>query len=170
MENLLSELDKPLILREKTRKKLQEVHGELVSEEEIKNLEGEIICVGDVVTSTLLKLGKEPKIAIVDYRTKRGKYEDERIKKFGENVVKVSNPPGTITPELWKVVRKAIHSKKKWRIEVEGEEDLAVIPVVHFAPIGAIVIYGMPNTGVVMIKISDEDKKEVKEIIKEMEV
>jgi len=170
MENLHSELDKPLILRENTRKKLQKVYGELVNEKTLEKIEGEIIAVGDVVASTLLRLGKEPHLIIVDYRSKREKYIDERVKNFGERIFRVSNPPGTITPELWKSVFEALKSTQKCKIEVVGEEDLAVIPVVHFAPVGGIVIYGMPNTGVVMIKVSEKDKEEVKKIIKEMEV
>ncbi len=170
MENLLSELDKPLILRESTRKKLQRVYGKLISEKEIKELEGKIIAVGDIVAATLLKLGKKPQIVIVDYRTKRERFENNLVRNYGDCVVKVSNPPGRITPELWNAVRNAVQSEKSWRIEVEGEEDLAVIPAVHFAPLGAIVIYGMPNTGVIMIKVSEKDKEEVRKIIKEMEV
>ena len=67
-------------------------------------------------------------------------------------------------------VFEALKSPQKCKIEVVGEEDLAVIPVIHFAPVGGIVIYGMPNKGVVMINVSEKDKEEVKKIIKEMEV
>jgi len=170
MGNMPSELDKPLILKEATRKKLQRVYGELIGEEELHNIKGDIFAVGDVVTHTLLKFNIEPKIAIVDYKTKRGKAVYEDVMEFGEEIVKVRNPPGTITPQLWNAVRIAMNSPKKVKIEVEGEEDLAVIPVVFFAEIGANVIYGMPNTGLVLLKVTDEDKRMVKEIIKEMEV
>jgi uncharacterized protein (UPF0218 family) len=33
---------------------------------------------------------------------------------------------------------------------VDGEEDLAVIPLILAAPLGAIVLYGQPHKGVVM--------------------
>ncbi len=172
MENLRSELDKPLVLKERTRKKLQRIYGELVSTPDLPGkLSGEIvICVGDVVTDTLLSLGIQPDVAIVDYKTKREKMVFERIKNYGDKVLKVRNPAGTITPELWATVRKAISMGEKVRVDVDGEEDLAVIPVIYFAPLGATVIYGMPNTGLVLIKVSDEDKKKVNEIIREMEV
>ncbi len=170
MENSRSGLDKPLILREETRKKLQKVYGKIVTEEELRELRGDIIAVGDIVASTLLRLGKEPHVIIVDYKTKREEYVDELVKNFGERSVRVQNPAGTITPQLWDAVARALRSGEKWRIEVDGEEDLAVIPVVHLAPLGAIVIYGMPNTGVVMIKVSEKDKDEVNKIIEEMEV
>ncbi len=170
MENTRSGLDKPLLLRDETRRKLQRVYGKLIDEGELKHIIGDIFAVGDVVTHTLLKLGIKPKIAIVDYRTKRGEAIYEDVKNFGEEIIRVKNPRSMITPELWNAVRDAMKSDKKVKIEVDGEEDLAVIPVVYFADLGANVIYGMPNTGLVLLKVSNEDKLKVKEIIKEMEV
>ncbi len=169
MENTHYELDNPLILKEETRKKLQKIYGKLISEDELKNIEGEIFAVGDVVTHTLLNCGINPKIAIVDYKTKRGEKIYEDVKKFGKKIIKVKNPHSQITPELWRAVREAMQYNSV-KIEVDGEEDLAVIPVVFFANLGANVIYGMPNTGLVWLKVSDEDKRKVMKIIKEMEV
>jgi len=169
MENTHYELDKPLILKDETRKKLQKIYGKLIGEEDLNNIKGDIFAVGDVVTHTLLKLGIKPKIAIVDYKTKRGEKIYEDVKDFGEKIIKVKNPRSQITPELWNAVREAMQYDSV-KIEVDGEEDLAVIPVVFFADLGANVIYGMPNTGLVWLKVSNEDKRKVKEIINEMEV
>ena len=169
MENTHYELDKPLILKDETRKKLQKIYGKLISEEDLKNIKGDIFAVGDVVTHTLLKLGIKPKIAIVDYKTKRGEKIYEDVKNFGKKIIKVKNPRSQISPELWRAVREAMQYNSV-KIEVDGEEDLAVIPVVFFANLGANVIYGMPNTGLVWLKVSNEDKRKVKEIIREMEV
>ncbi|AGB04371.1 hypothetical protein AciM339_0483 [Aciduliprofundum sp. MAR08-339] len=170
MESMPYELDKPLILPEHLRGELQRVHGILLEEDEIKNIEGMIICVGDVVTHTLLKMGIKPKMAVVDYKTKRGEMVFEDVRSFGERVFRVENPAGTITPGLWDAVKKALISEKNVKIVVDGEEDLAVIPVVFFAPLGANVIYGMPNTGLVLLKITPEERDKVKDLIKKMEV
>ena len=172
MENTLLELDKPLILPEKLREKLRKIYGEIKNENELPAmLKGEIFySVGDVVTYTLLKLKLEPKIAIVDYRTKREEVNFDLIRNFGEETIEVENPPGMITPKLWHAVRTAIESQKKVRIDVKGEEDLAVIPVVHFSPLGAIVIYGMPYTGLIVLKVDEHHKENVRKIIREMEV
>ncbi len=170
MENMHYELDKPLILKEKIRNELQKVHGKLITEDYLKKLNGEIFAVGDVVTHTLLKNNIKPKIAVVDYKTKRGEKIYEDVKNFGEEIIKVKNPRSQITPQLWNAVKRAMNSRKFVKIEVDGEEDLAVIPVVFFAKIGANVIYGMPNTGLVLLKVTKKDKDEVKKIIKEMEV
>ena len=169
MESTHYELDEPLILKEETRKKLQKIYGKLIREDNLKNIKGNIFAVGDVVTHTLLNCGINPKIAIVDYKTKRGEKIYEDVKEFGQKIIKVKNPRSQITPELWRAVREAIQYNSV-KIEVEGEEDLAVIPVVFFANLGANVIYGLPNTGLVWLKVTDEDKRKVREIIKEMEV
>ena len=92
------ELDKPLLLPEELREELRRVHGELVGEDELeKKISGRfVISVGDVVTHTLLEHGILPDVAIVDYRTKRGRVIFDDISSFGEVVLKVSNPPGSI--------------------------------------------------------------------------
>ncbi len=172
MANTLSELDKPLILPQKLRAELRKIYGEIKSEEELTALlHGRIFySVGDVVTYTLLKLNLLPNVAIVDYRTKRENVNFDLIRKFGEEIMEVRNPPGTITPELWHAIKIAIISEKRVRIDVRGEEDLAVIPVVYFSPMGAIVIYGMPYTGLVALEVNDVHKRNVAKIIEEMEV
>ena len=172
MENTQLELDKPLILPEKLRGALRKIYGELKSEQELLELLSgrTFYSVGDVVTYTLLKLGLKPKLAVVDYRTMRKEINFDMIRDFGDEVIEVSNPPGMITPDLWRAVRAAIRSQKSVRIDVRGEEDLAVIPVVHFSPLGAMVIYGMPYTGLVVLKVSERDKENVMKLIKEMEV
>jgi hypothetical protein len=42
---------------------------------------------------------------------------------------------------------------------VEGEEDLAVIPLVLAAPTGALVLYGQPGEGVVLRCVDREARK-----------
>jgi uncharacterized protein (UPF0218 family) len=161
-----------LRLPESLRPELQKVHGELVSEALLpERVKGHfVITVGDVVTYTLLRMGIKPDVAVVDYRTKRSDVVFEDIRNFGDIVYQVENPPGTITPELWRAVREAIASGRKVRIDVLGEEDLAVIPAVLHSPQGAIVIYGMPNTGVAIITVNDEHKMNALRIIEQMEV
>jgi len=51
-----------------------------------------------------------------------------------------------------------------------GEEDLATIPAVVYAPIGSIVIYGQPKEGVVLIKVTPETKLRFAEMLRNMEV
>jgi uncharacterized protein (UPF0218 family) len=54
-------------------------------------------------------------------------------------------------------------------IRVEGEEDLALMPVILEAPIGADVIYGWPGKGMMVLVIDQAIKEKTKLLWKEME-
>ncbi len=172
MVSLPYELDNTLHLPPSLRKELKKVCGELLDEKQIKNrIQGRYtITVGDVVTHTLLTLNLPINVAIVDHRTERHPVRFQDVESFGDKVIKVKNPPGTITPGLWNAIRNAIDNDESTRIDVDGEEDLAVLPAIIFAPVGAMVIYGMPNTGLVALEISDEHKNNAAKMIEMMEV
>jgi uncharacterized protein (UPF0218 family) len=51
-------------------------------------------------------------------------------------------------------------------IFVDGEEDLAVIPLVLAAPSGAAVLYGQPGEGVVLRIVDASAKREAETILK----
>lgn len=151
--------------------------GKLVLEKElIEILKNEkiIIAVGDQVTYTILKNSIEPILCVVDYQTRRGKFPSEfiqLIKSYGDEVINVKNPKGTITDDLWKAIKDAFENAKKnikTRIEVEGEEDLASLAVISMAPSDAIIIYGLPDKGVLVIKPTIENKDIVKEVLNKM--
>jgi uncharacterized protein (UPF0218 family) len=67
-------------------------------------------------------------------------------------VKKVSNPPGTLTKELWQAVKEAYDTEEKTKIEVVGEEDIAALPCVWLAPEKTTIIYGLPDKGLVVVK------------------
>ncbi|MHA2499708.1 MAG: DUF359 domain-containing protein [Candidatus Hodarchaeales archaeon] len=48
---------------------------------------------------------------------------------------------------------------------VSGEEDLLTIPAVISSPIGAVVIYGQPNVGLVLIEITEDIQQKFQEIL-----
>ena len=45
-------------------------------------------------------------------------------------------------------------------IIVEGEEDLLTLPVIKFAPLGALVVYGQPYVGMVLVMVTERTKVE----------
>ena len=55
------------------------------------------------------------------------------------------------------------------RISVNGEEDLLVIPVCVYAPENAIVMYGQPNEGLVIVKITPEIRNKTQKLLDSME-
>jgi hypothetical protein len=51
---------------------------------------------------------------------------------------------------LCETLQEALKAEEPVLLEVEGEEDLAPLVIHCFAPIGTVVLYGQPRTGVVM--------------------
>jgi uncharacterized protein (UPF0218 family) len=109
-----------------------------------------------VVTHSLLAAGVVPDIAIIDGYTMRSPCNRSPLLR-GRRVT-VKNPPGTITDDLVAAIDEAVRNRPVV-IFVEGEEDLAVIPLVFAAPPGVAVLYGQPGEGVVL-RIVDEAAKQ----------
>lgn len=152
-----------LVLPDDLREELSRPIGKFVSAWALpKHLKGSTrtICVGDVVTITLLQMKLEPDVAVFDYKTQRA--EDykakERIEKMSGRLIKVENPAGKITRALWQAVRDAANSRERVKIEVSGEEDLASLVAIATAPDGANVIYGIPKRGLMVVKV-DKDSR-----------
>ena len=55
------------------------------------------------------------------------------------------------------------------RLSVNGEEDLLVLPVCIHAPDNAIVMYGQPNEGLVIVKITPEIRNKTQSLLDLME-
>jgi uncharacterized protein (UPF0218 family) len=165
-----------LVLPENLREKLKEPLGNLVDEQELLRLlqnDKYIVSVGDLVTFTLLNNGINPIICIIDYIIERKEYSPnlkEKIQRFGKKHIKIKNPPGTITDELWNAIESAYESLEDGPIciEIEGEEDLATLAAIYMAPQDVTIIYGLPNKGVVVVKTNKAHKSKVKEILDKM--
>ena len=130
-----------------------------------------LISVGDVTTFHLLEAGIFPDICIVDNRTKRkpvARHVSTRNMDSVYEEVSVENPAGIITDELIKTLCEAFTSEKPIRIFVKGEEDLATLPVILLAPLGAVVLYGQPDEGVVFVKVTEEKKREIRTLIEKL--
>ncbi|MEI8331838.1 MAG: GTP-dependent dephospho-CoA kinase family protein [Methanomicrobiales archaeon] len=145
-----------LTLPEEHRKLFKEPFGELhQSIEEILPIlsNGIVYAVGDVVTHNLQRNGITPAIAVIDGYTMRSPCS--RLPAIIGEGIYVKNPAGTITDELICALSYAVLHPTV-TINVDGEEDLAVIPLILAAPLGAIVLYGQPHKGVVMRTVTRE--------------
>lgn len=132
---------------------------------------GKIYSVGDMVTTSLLEVGIEPDVMIFDFRTQRGPCDPETIKtlQLAEGgIMRIDNPSGKLTANLWNAIAKSSKSNKKTKIEVKGEEDLASLACIEIADIGDCVIYGIPDEGISTIRIDEEVKKIVRTILMKM--
>jgi uncharacterized protein (UPF0218 family) len=125
-----------------------------------------VITVGDATTEKLLHHGIMPSLQIVDGVEKRVKRDvpSANVK----TTLSCTNPPSEITIESVKTIKKAFQSSTPVRITVTGEEDLLVLPVVVYAPKNAIVLYGQPNEGLVIVTIDDHARNKVQSIMDSM--
>jgi uncharacterized protein (UPF0218 family) len=164
------------VLPDKLRDLLKTPVGKLVDEEGLIKLiknEKHLISIGDQVTYTLLKHDIEPSFCVVDFKTKRGDCSEEIVKvlkSFGKKTIVVENPAGTLSDDLVSTIKLAIENLDigSLRIEVVGEEDLASLPAIYYAPPDATIIYGLPNKGVLVVKPTKDMKDKVREVLDEM--
>ena len=80
----------------------------------------------------------------------------------------VKNPAATITKDLIDLIRESLHGTTHVKIVVEGEEDLATLPAILYAPLGSVVVYGQPNEGSVLVDVTPERKLHIEEFMKRM--
>ncbi len=113
---------------------------------------GRLLCtVGDVVTHSALSRGIIPSVGVIDGLTMRSPYL--AMPEISHHILRVKNPAGTITDELTETLAEAVASAP-CVIMVDGEEDLAVLPLIRLLPDGALVVYGQPNEGVVLCEVT----------------
>ena len=117
------------------------IGSELKESELIKHHDTKIITVGDVVSLTMRRNGIRPILSVYDGYTERSEMTDFAALVEGEEKEVVANPAGTITDELDDAVRNALTTGKTDLIRVDGEEDLALMPCILYAPEGADVMY-----------------------------
>ena len=123
--------------------------------DEIKSSEF-LISVGDETFTNLIKHELYPNLGIIDNLIQRKNYNHNIIST--ENILKTTNPAGTITDDLWETIGKALElcgNGECHVIYVAGEEDLAVLPCILMASEDTTILYGQPNEGLVVLKVSD---------------
>ncbi len=131
-----------------------------------------VIAVGDVVTRHLTQAGSRPDLAVIDWITERETLaETERpdIDGYDERI-DVENPAAVLTVDLFDALRAGVERDEKTTvIVVDGEEDLATLPVLATAPDGASVIYGQPGEGMVHVRVDGETKERARDLLSRMD-
>ncbi|WP_338098605.1 GTP-dependent dephospho-CoA kinase family protein [Methanolapillus africanus] len=122
-----------------------------------------VVSVGDVTTYNLISAGIFPKLCLVDRLTKRLPVPEHISPASHSNYcdIRVKNPAGTISDEMVLAVQEALLSDSNIRICVDGEEDLASIPVIAFSKPGTLVLYGQPDEGMVVVTVTDAKNAEM---------
>lgn len=119
--------------------------------------------VGDVVTRNVIRLGFLPEVAVIDCHTMRSPCG--KAPRGFPRVFHAENPPGTITPMMVEVLEHAVAAPPALVI-INGEEDLAVIPLVLAAPDGGLILYGQPGKGVVVREIDAGARADAKALLR----
>ncbi len=130
-----------------------------------------IAAVGDMTAFYLLEANVSPDLIIVDHKTKRTQVPDHvkhGLMQDNYKMVEVVNPAATLTGELIDQIRDSLNQDEKVKILVDGEEDLATLPVILYAPLGSVVVYGQPNEGSVIVTVTSEKKEQIKKFMDKM--
>ena len=122
-----------------------------------------VVSVGDIVSSHMLEEGISLDVLLVDNKTMRKPIQPIIVNV--DQTLYAKNPPGTITDEAWVTIKQAIAQKGRTKVIIDGEEDLLTVVTVLSAPDDAFVVYGQPQVGIVVIKVTEEAKEKMQRII-----
>ena len=162
--------NKKLILPLGMRSVLQRPMGEVLRKIPKGFDSSKIITIGDVTTQEFNRNNANQFLSIVDFLVQRQK-KFNALSELGftgsEETLKIKKPPGTINPELFKIVKKIFQAKNRKTkvILIKGEEDLSVLPVLLVAPLGFSIFYGQPGQGLVRVRVDEENKEKAYKLV-----
>ena len=110
-----------------------------------------LVTVGDVVSLTFRKHGIRPDLSVYDGFTERREMTGFAELVEDEPKERVVSPAGTISAELADAIRRSIEGSGSGLILVEGEEDLALLPCILYAPLGTRIVYGWPGRCMMLV-------------------
>ncbi len=129
-----------------------------------------LITVGDAITKHSNNLSLGQRLSVVDHMIAR-KPQEKDVRSLGflgnEQIIPVKNPAGSLTKDVFDAVFTYFSKMPKARtiMEVSGEEDLVVLPIILFAPIGYTILYGQPNQGVVVVEVTKKTKQKAASLL-----
>jgi len=125
-----------------------------------------VCVVGDFTALNAIEYGIPVDLYVVDNKVMRRPVEAVPLRRL--KVFTARNPPGTITSEAWALINRVIEYDFPVLLVVEGEEDLLALPVIKLAPNKAYVVYGQPHVGLVLVRVTEEKKKEIDALLEKM--
>ena len=157
-------------LQPELREEFSKPVGRDISTEELKH-HTTLVTVGDVVSLTARENGLVPLLSVYDGFTERreltGFADLVKNEKLAETVVE--NPAGTVTSALEEAGRNVLSGRSAGIVRVIGEEDLALLPCVLYAPEGAVVVYGWPGKGMKAVDTDASARRWATEMLARME-
>jgi uncharacterized protein (UPF0218 family) len=166
-------------LKEEWRSILAAPFGTILVDGEIEGImatlpAGAIVaCVGDQTAYNLIQFGRVPDLAVVDEMAQRKPFDKQKSKLIQSHytyVQSAANPAGAISQEAeGKILDgiKACADGIKVLLKIAGEEDLLFIPLLLAAPADSIIFYGQPDKGMVKCVASEENKSNLRKLVKD---
>jgi len=139
--------------------------GQLLRKIILQEKPTKLILVGDSVSRRASQAGVAADVMIIDNLEKRQKaipYAHSRSR-----VITARNQAGRIEDEARLAVERAIRGEADL-VEIDGEEDLLAVIAVLAAPVGSLVVYGQPNEGVVLVRVSAA-RKAAERVLQQMD-
>ncbi len=167
---------KTLLLPDSLREQLKQPFGQLVTgsisecnhvietaiQEEAPPI---VVLVGDTVSRHAIEAGIRADLIIVDNMEMRR--SSPPVSLGPRKTFRLLNSQGTIAANSWNVISRALSTGDS-AVVVEGEEDLLVLVAASIAPIRSFVVYGQPNVGIVLVRVSAEKKRELAKVLAQM--
>ena len=145
------------------------VHDKYITKQKIKGIlknAKKVISVGDCTTDRLISFGILPDISVVDGIERRLKRDYSLHSKMTKvKLLTCNNPAGSISKDAFTTLCKAFTMSDPVKIVVDGEEDLLSVPIVTIAPDEAILLYGQPSQGMVVVHITIEMRMKAKNLM-----
>ncbi len=162
------------VLPDSLRGELVMPFGELLEETEALRRAARcerLVTVGDVVSEKFLEEGVVPNTIVYDLATKRRRADElERMLAVVRGVeVRVRNPAGRIVPEMVRAIEDSYARRAMTKLRVDGEEDLAALVCAAVAPDRSCILYGMPDKGIVFVKVDEQVRERARTLMNSME-
>jgi len=126
-----------------------------------------IVSVGDAISRVLIENNIFPKVMVIDYKIMREPAAPFAAEDY--ETMKLRNKQGTISDDAWAIIASAIERRNRVKVVVEGEEDLLTLVCILEAPEKALVVYGQPREGMVVVEVTASKKNEIRRIVDSME-
>jgi GTP-dependent dephospho-CoA kinase len=145
------------------------IHDKYITKRKIKgilkNVE-QVISVGDCTTDRLLSFDIIPDILVIDGIERRAKRNDGLHSKIiTAKELHCSNPPGSVSKEAFFVLCQALAMPGPVKVIVNGEEDMLALPIIAIAREKAVVLYGQPLEGMVVVNVNSEMQIKAKNLM-----
>lgn len=170
--NLLFQ-NKDLKLPKNLRNELKKPLGQIIKEPVIIKEAPLVITVGDIVTQSFIKTNRPFSLAVIDRKSQRNflrqGFHNQLFSRI-KNITKTKNIPGTVSKQtistIQNLILKIVFDKFPWIMEVEGEEDLTVLPISLLAPLESLIFYGQPGKGIVEVRVTEKIKEEAYNLLR----